>query len=369
MHRPDGAWLRLPAAEGDALLLPVAEDGYQGVYARPAAAAGARVGRRRADATSTRACSARCARSPSPRTGAASTPSPRSAARRWRRCGCTPRPGTEIDAAADRPARRRPGALDRAWRRAWRTTPSPPGSTIPSTRPRAAAPGSTEEQLRAYAPEFHPRFALRWLAVPPGGGDRRPAALPGAAGPRPRVLGLPELDAHPSGAARPPVDRRRPAGRGPADHRPRGQRACSPSAPTSKSCPTLSMRTVALAADPVAAPQTPPGHRHVGPAQPAHHQARHPRRRRRGAAAAGGGDRARAPLPGHDPARRRDDVRARRARAAGRPVPPLPGRSRRLRRRPDGRAAAPRRPAGGWSSTTSPTASTAAIRSPCWTPA
>ncbi|WP_275126856.1 IucA/IucC family protein, partial [Streptomyces sp. UNOB3_S3] len=57
-----------------------------------------------------------------------------------------------------------------------------------------ARSGLTEDELRAYAPEFHPGFALRWLAVPHEAvtGDR--TALPHW-WPTPGALGLPRLDA------------------------------------------------------------------------------------------------------------------------------------------------------------------------------
>ncbi|MGO4618201.1 IucA/IucC family protein [Nocardia sp. 2YAB30] len=65
----------------------------------------------------------------------------------------------------------------------------------PTSRGRS---GLDETQLRAYAPEFHPRFALRWLAVPKavvttaGGADFLPDYWP-----VPTQLGLPELaDSH-----------------------------------------------------------------------------------------------------------------------------------------------------------------------------
>ncbi|MFI9204589.1 IucA/IucC family protein [Streptomyces sp. NPDC053048] len=56
-----------------------------------------------------------------------------------------------------------------------------------------ARSGLSEAELRAYAPEFHPTFALRWLAVP------RTAVTGDLAGlphwwPTPAALGLPRLD-------------------------------------------------------------------------------------------------------------------------------------------------------------------------------
>lgn len=110
--------------------------------------------------------------------------------------------------------------------------------------------GLDEEQLRAYAPEFHPRFALRWIAVPhealtvPGGTARLPDRWP-----TPAALGLPELfhshvalPVHPLTVGAPLREALR--ARGLQD------RAVLADHPCLEAVPTLSMRTVALAADP-----------------------------------------------------------------------------------------------------------------------
>ncbi|MEU6237406.1 IucA/IucC family protein [Kitasatospora sp. NPDC047058] len=55
--------------------------------------------------------------------------------------------------------------------------------------------GLTEPQLRAYAPEFHPAFELRWLAVPAGAVQRAGGPLP-SWWPTPAWLGL-DLDGAP----------------------------------------------------------------------------------------------------------------------------------------------------------------------------
>ncbi|MFF5126476.1 IucA/IucC family protein [Streptomyces syringium] len=60
----------------------------------------------------------------------------------------------------------------------------------PTGRARA---GLTETELRAYAPEFHPTFALRWLAVPRDAVRGGRAELP-RWWPTPGTLGLPGLD-------------------------------------------------------------------------------------------------------------------------------------------------------------------------------
>lgn len=113
----------------------------------------------------------------------------------------------------------------------------------PTSRGRS---GLSVTQLRAYAPEFHPRFALRWLALPRdavtvGGGS--------TAWLSPRAAGVPELDGshlllpvHPLTADGPLRDALRAVGL----HE--GARLIT--GPGPDAVPTLSMRTVALASDP-----------------------------------------------------------------------------------------------------------------------
>ncbi|MEV0034001.1 IucA/IucC family protein [Nocardia sp. NPDC050793] len=116
----------------------------------------------------------------------------------------------------------------------------------PASRARADL---TDDQLRAFAPEFHPRFALRWLAVPRsavtvGGGADFPAYWP-----TPRSLGLPHsshshivLPVHPltAGAA---LDR--------ALHELDIETDCAlADSAYLEVVPTLSMRTVALVEHP-----------------------------------------------------------------------------------------------------------------------
>ncbi|MEU8436647.1 IucA/IucC family protein [Streptomyces sp. NPDC029216] len=110
--------------------------------------------------------------------------------------------------------------------------------------------GLDDAQLRAYAPEFHPRFALRWLAVPrealtvPGGADRLPAIWP-----TPGDLGLPHLGGshlalpvHPLTLGAPLRDALRETGL--------DGTAVLAERPYLEAVPTLSMRTVALTAEP-----------------------------------------------------------------------------------------------------------------------
>ncbi|WSL21489.1 IucA/IucC family siderophore biosynthesis protein [Streptomyces sp. NBC_01283] len=113
----------------------------------------------------------------------------------------------------------------------------------PTSRGRS---GLDVTQLRSYAPEFHPTFALRWLALPRdavtvGGGS--------TAWLSPRAAGVPELDGshlllpvHPLTADGPLRDALRAAGL--------HERARLITGPGPDVVPTLSMRTVALASDP-----------------------------------------------------------------------------------------------------------------------
>lgn len=106
--------------------------------------------------------------------------------------------------------------------------------------------GLTESQLRAYAPEFHPRLALRWLAVPR---ESVSGTVPDR-WPTPALLGLGELDrthvalpVHPLTVGAPLERALRATGL--ADRAVLADRAHP------EAVPTLSMRTVALSADPL----------------------------------------------------------------------------------------------------------------------
>ncbi|MEU6852600.1 IucA/IucC family protein [Actinacidiphila alni] len=117
----------------------------------------------------------------------------------------------------------------------------------------AARSGLTARQLRAYAPEFAPRFTLRWLALPAGAvvthGPDADLGL-GALRPAPSALGLPrDLDAshvtlpvHPLTADGPLRTALRTAGLDSV--------ALLADRPWLDVAPTLSMRTVAVLAEP-----------------------------------------------------------------------------------------------------------------------
>ncbi|MFF3707517.1 IucA/IucC family protein [Streptomyces phaeochromogenes] len=106
--------------------------------------------------------------------------------------------------------------------------------------------GLAEEQLRAYAPEFHPHFSLRWLAVPR---DAVTGTFPDH-WPTPGLIGLGELDrthvalpVHPLTIRAPLEGALRATGL--------AERAVLVDPAHLDTVPTLSMRTVALSADPL----------------------------------------------------------------------------------------------------------------------
>ncbi|WP_435851806.1 IucA/IucC family protein [Streptomyces umbrinus] len=106
--------------------------------------------------------------------------------------------------------------------------------------------GLADEQLRAYAPEFHPRFALRWLAVPR---EAVTGTFPDH-WPTPALLGLGELDGthvalpvHPLSVGAPLEQALRATGL--------TGRAVLADRAHLEAVPTLSMRTVAMSADPL----------------------------------------------------------------------------------------------------------------------
>ncbi|MFI8997477.1 IucA/IucC family protein [Streptomyces sp. NPDC053542] len=256
LERPDGPWLRLPAdgdepgesgEAGEALLLPLAPDGYQAEYAARLPllvreSDGARLstldeilGAVRAladplDHEGFDAFAEECRQTLATLRLHAATQDELTAAladrhgpdpARW--AGLTA--GLAHDALAAR--------LDHP--------------VYPASRGRS---GLDETQLRAYAPEFHPRFALRWLLLPrtavtvTGGPDALPACWP-----HPVDLGHPELDdshialpVHPLSLGAPLDAALRETGL--------AKDAVLSEHAWLGAVPTLSMRTVALDADP-----------------------------------------------------------------------------------------------------------------------
>ncbi|MFD9304855.1 IucA/IucC family protein [Streptomyces sp. NPDC060048] len=247
VDRTDGRWLRLPADDGDALLLPVVADGYQSEYAArlPLLA-------RESDGhpltTHEEVLEALSALAdPADRGGfEAFAEECRQTLATMRLHGLT-----QDEVAATLTAEH--GAEPADWTGlegglAHDTLAARLDHPVyPTARGRS---GLGEDQLRSYAPEFHPRFALRWIAVPHedltvAGG---PAALP-AVWPTPAALGLPELDGshlalpvHPLTVGVPLREALAAAGL--------TDRAVLAERPYLDVVPTLSMRTVAVTGDP-----------------------------------------------------------------------------------------------------------------------
>ncbi|MGW7053245.1 IucA/IucC family protein [Streptomyces sp. NPDC054887] len=244
---PDGRWLRLPAADGDALLLPVVADGFQ-----CADAARLPLLRRESDgavlATTDEVLAAlRALADPADRGGFDDF------AEECRQTLDTVRLHTETRADVLRALTDRYGTAPAHWT-------GPAGGlaldtlaahhdhpVYPTARGRS---GLGRPQLRAYGPEFHPRFGLRWIAVPRDALTLTPGrvGLPGC-WPTPALLGLPHLDrshvalaVHPLTAGAPLREALRRTGL--TDHAVLAER------PYLEAVPTLSMRTVALTADP-----------------------------------------------------------------------------------------------------------------------
>lgn len=246
IDRADGRWLRLPTGDGDALLLPVVEDGYQSVYAARLPLL-ARESDGRELTTHDEVLDALSALAdPSDRGGFDAF------AEECRQTSVTMRLHADTaDEVADTLTARH-GAEPADWTGltgglAYDTLAARLDHPVyPTARGRS---GLHEDHLRAYAPEFHPRFALRWIAVPHrdltvAGG---PAALP-AAWPTPGALGLPELDGshlalpvHPLTVGAPLREALSAAGL--------TGRAVLAERPHLDVVPTLSMRTVAVTAD------------------------------------------------------------------------------------------------------------------------
>ncbi|MEU5018871.1 IucA/IucC family protein [Streptomyces angustmyceticus] len=249
LERPDGPWLRLPAGPAaGALLLPLGADGYQSTWAARLPllvreSDGARLTTVDAVLTALRALA-----DPADRPGFDAF------AEECRQTLATMRLHTRTRDAVDRLLTERHGTSPAAWQGltgglAYDTLAARTDHPVyPTSRGRS---GLDDGQLHAYAPEFHPRFALRWLAVPraattvAGGGT---AALP-ACWPAPAELGLPRLDeshlalpVHPLTLGDPLREALRETGL-------EGEAVLS-ARPLLDAVPTLSMRTVAIDADP-----------------------------------------------------------------------------------------------------------------------
>ncbi|WP_329342568.1 IucA/IucC family siderophore biosynthesis protein [Streptomyces sp. NBC_00663] len=150
VERPDGRWLRLPT-DGDSLLLPVAEDGFQCEYAARLPLLVRESDGAELTSYDTVLTALRALADPVDRAGYdAFAEECRQTLDTMRLHAATP-----VGFGADS-AHWPPLAYDTLAARL-------DHPVYPTARGRA---GLTDAQLLAYAPEFHPRFALRWLALP-----------------------------------------------------------------------------------------------------------------------------------------------------------------------------------------------------------
>jgi siderophore synthetase component len=231
VERPDGEWLRLSTRDGDALLLPVAEDGYQCVYAARLPFLVRESDGEELTSYDSVLSALRALAEPEDRGGF------NAFAEECRQTLATMR----LHAATRAEVMERLGhGTGLGGSLGYDTLAARLDHPVyPTARGRS---GLGEEQLRAYAPEFQPRFALRWLAVP-----RDAVTLAGTLPefwPTPATLGLP--DVHGTHVALPvhplTVEALRAAGL--PDGAVLADRAHL------DVVPTLSMRTVATVTDP-----------------------------------------------------------------------------------------------------------------------
>lgn len=247
--RADGRWLRLPCPDGRALALPVVADGFQCEYAARLPMLQEEPGGRRLT-SGAQVLAALAALAPlEDRTGFGAF-----AAEYEDALAALRLQAATHDAVMARLGARH-GADPVRWRGlasslAFDTLAARAGHPLYPTA--AARPGLGDRDLTSCAPEFAPRFDLRWAVLPEDAvtapGPHGTAGL-GAFWPRPSALGLPGLDeshlalpVHPLTAAGPLRDALREAGL--------AERAFLADRPHLAVAPTLSMRTVALAEAP-----------------------------------------------------------------------------------------------------------------------
>lgn len=248
LERPDGHWLRLPAGPAaGALLLPLAEDGYQSTYTARLPLLVRESDGARLTTLDEAVTALRDLADPADQGGFDAL------AEECRQTLATMRLHTRTRDEADAALTSRHGSDPGAWQGlagglGYDTLAARTDHPVyPTARGRS---GLDEGQLRAYAPEFRPEFALRWLALPraavtvPGGA----AALPDC-WPTPGELGLRHLDeshlalpVHPLSLGDPLHGALRRTGLEGA--------AVLSDRELLTAVPTLSMRTVALDADP-----------------------------------------------------------------------------------------------------------------------
>lgn len=242
VERADGTWLRLETPGPDALLLPVREDGFQCAWeAREPLLRRESDGAELTD-TDTVLAELRALAAPVDRGGFDAF------ADECRQTLATVRLHEATEQETLRTLADRHGADPADW------TGLSGGLALDALAARLDHPvyptargrsGLTVAALRAYAPEFHPRFALRWLAVPR---EAVTAAGP-LPGPAPSALGLSGLDRTHVALPVHPLTAAGPLGRA---VRAAGLDGLAVPAPRSHLdvVPTLSMRTVALAGRP-----------------------------------------------------------------------------------------------------------------------
>ncbi|UQX03969.1 IucA/IucC family protein [Streptomyces sp. RerS4] len=249
VEREDGRWLRLPTGteQGSALLLPIGEDGFQSEFAarRPLLV-------RESDGSELTGCDAVLG-ALTALADPVDLPGFVSFAEECRQTLATMRLHDRTADEVGDALTARFGADPADWTGlasavAHDTLAARLDHPVyPTARGRS---GLDDAQLRAYAPEFHPHLALRWLAVPrgavtvPGGAELLPASWPS-----PADLGLPELadshlalPVHPLSLGAPLREALREAGL--------EDSAVLADRPYREAVPTLSMRTVAMADEP-----------------------------------------------------------------------------------------------------------------------
>ncbi len=244
VRRPDGRWLRLPVP-GGALALPVTADGFQSRYTARLPLLRREPGGSDLTGCDTVLAALRDGADPADRPGFdAFAEECREALAALRLHGAAH--GTVLARLAARygpdPARWRGPAASLAFDTLAAHHDHP---VYPTSRARA---GLTEDDLRAYAPEFHPRFRARWVLLPRAAVTVTGTGLP-EHWPGPAVLGHPGLEGghlalpvHPLTAGPPLREALRAAGL--------DRHAVLAERPYLTLAPTLSTRTAAVLREP-----------------------------------------------------------------------------------------------------------------------